>query len=349
MRLSTLLLVFLFIASGVAAFGLWVLPPAGYVLALLLGIWAVRAGHWWAWFLLAFVVCVVLLVLFPPIPTPRCILTRWRCCDNNLKKLALALHCYHDHYGCFPPAVVRSAEGKPVHSWRVLILPYLDCAALYEQYDFSEPWNGPNNRQLVSEMPCCYCCPSAQRKNPEQHVTNYVAVTGPGTFWPPQGAARRQDTKDGMCNTLLLVELNNSDICWMEPRDLSLPNRENPESWPGQIPRGHLRKSGYFVVEKQEGGNVALASGAVFFTRPLSAEGVAALARHSDGRPAGVEKSSTDLPGLPDSYFDTRVERWVSWPHVVGLPLFLLTFLVLLWKAAFARIEKKLPADRPAG
>ena len=47
-------------------------------------------------------------------------------CKCTLNQIGLALHTYHDAYGSFPPAFVRGPDGRPWHSWRVLILPYLD-------------------------------------------------------------------------------------------------------------------------------------------------------------------------------------------------------------------------------
>src|SRR5690349_21111160 len=66
-------------------------------------------------------------------------------CNCNLKQIGLALHNYHDTYGSFPPAYVADAEGRPMHSWRVLILPFIDCNDLYKEYNFSEPWSSPDN------------------------------------------------------------------------------------------------------------------------------------------------------------------------------------------------------------
>src|SRR5579863_9248252 len=81
-------------------------------------------------------------------------------CKNNLKQIGLALHNYHDAFGSFPPAFVADANGKPMHSWRVLILPYLDQLPLYKEYNFSEPWDGPNNSRLLNRMPPAFSCPS---------------------------------------------------------------------------------------------------------------------------------------------------------------------------------------------
>ncbi len=58
---------------------------------------------------------------------------------NGLHLIALALRMYRQDKGCFPPAFVADSSGKPLHSWRTLILPYLDMSALYQAYDFAEP------------------------------------------------------------------------------------------------------------------------------------------------------------------------------------------------------------------
>jgi type II secretory pathway pseudopilin PulG len=71
-------------------------------------------------------------------------------CLNNLRQIALALQNYRDDFGCFPPAYVADDAGKPMHSWRVLILPYMDRKEVYSQYNFNEPWDGPTNSRLNS-------------------------------------------------------------------------------------------------------------------------------------------------------------------------------------------------------
>src|SRR4051812_12260530 len=47
-------------------------------------------------------------------------------CASKLKQIALALHTYADVYHALPPAYTVDAAGKPLHSWRTLILPYMD-------------------------------------------------------------------------------------------------------------------------------------------------------------------------------------------------------------------------------
>lgn len=142
-------------------------------------------------------------------------------CEGHLNQLAMAFYNYHDVYGSFPPAYVADDSGKPMHSWRVLILPFIDERKLYEQYDFSEPWNGPNNSRL--KMPDNFCdkfhCPSGELSSTSSE-TEYVVVTGEPTPFPGAKASTMKQFTDGLENTILLVEITNSNIHWMEPRDL---------------------------------------------------------------------------------------------------------------------------------
>jgi hypothetical protein len=141
-------------------------------------------------------------------------------CQNNLRRITLALHNYHDVYKSFPPAYVADETGKPMHSWRVLILPFLEQKALYDLYRFDEPWDGPNNRQLaaMAMKMKLFECPSDGNAGTGQ--TSYVAVVGPGTAWPGAKSISLSDIQDGSSNTIHIVEVHHSGIHWMEPRDL---------------------------------------------------------------------------------------------------------------------------------
>jgi hypothetical protein len=141
-------------------------------------------------------------------------------CQMNLKQIAVALHNYHDIYGCFPPAYIADKSGRPMHSWRVLILPFLEHKSLYDEYRFDEPWDGPHNRQLADNMPSVFRCPSEPRTNPPSTMTSYLAVVGHETVWPGDKSRTWHDIKDGTSQTLLVAESHGSGIHWMEPRDL---------------------------------------------------------------------------------------------------------------------------------
>ena len=116
--------------------------------------------------------------------------------------------------------MTRGPDGKPWHSWRVLLLPYLEERRLYDRYRFSEPWDGPHNRRLAAEFPTLriYRCPS---ESPDGTSCSYFAIVGDRTMWPPDGATwNPEDAPDGLSKTLQLVEVSDSGVHWMEPRDL---------------------------------------------------------------------------------------------------------------------------------
>jgi hypothetical protein len=116
----------------------------------------------------------------------------------------------------FPPAHILGPDGRPWHSWRVLVLPFIEQHQLFKQYKFDEPWDGPNNRELADRIPKGYSFPDTYRA--KSGVANYLAIVGPGTMWP--GAKPFQgDVQDGSSETILIAENHGLDVHWMEPRD----------------------------------------------------------------------------------------------------------------------------------
>jgi hypothetical protein len=132
----------------------------------------------------------------------------------------LAVANYQSANGTYPPAHVIGPDGRPWHSWRVLILPYLEESELHKEYDFDEPWDGPNNRKLAARMPRLYAFQGFDR--PGNTTTNYLAVVGDETVWPGAKTVSPADVTDGLTTTILMVENLGAGVHWMEPRDLSL-------------------------------------------------------------------------------------------------------------------------------
>ncbi len=139
-------------------------------------------------------------------------------CVNHLKQIGLALHDYHSVYGCFPPAYVADATGKPMHSWRVLITPFMEGSSFYTSYNLAEPWDSPHNRRMVDQYrPSYYECPS---RGVKRVLTSYVMIVGPKTAAPGVHSIKLDDIRDGTDRTILIAEVANVDIPWAEPRDL---------------------------------------------------------------------------------------------------------------------------------
>ncbi|MBT5019775.1 MAG: DUF1559 domain-containing protein, partial [Planctomicrobium sp.] len=122
-------------------------------------------------------------------------------CKNNLKQLGLALHNYHDTYGSFPPAYTVDEAGNRLHSWRTLILPYVDQAPLYETIDLSKPWDDPVNAQAFEASLYAYQCPSATI---EPGQTTYMAIVGDQHAFSETTGREISEIKDGTSNTVMV-------------------------------------------------------------------------------------------------------------------------------------------------
>jgi len=142
-------------------------------------------------------------------------------CVNNLKMLGLAMHNYaSNHQGAFPPAYTTSPDGKPLLSWRVLILPYLEEKSLYEQFKLNEPWDSPHNKMLVSRIPKFYVCPACSPKLKQEGRTTYVVPRGDATIFPGSKSVSLKEITDGTSNTILTLELSKpKGVVWTQPED----------------------------------------------------------------------------------------------------------------------------------
>ena len=175
---------------------------------------------------------------------------------NHMKQIALALHNYHDEYGSFPPAYTKDANGQPLHSWRVLILPYLEQGMLYERFNLEEPWDSPANQAAAGTMPAIYSSPFLETSGAGDH-TPYVAIAGPNTVINTESPMSFSDVTVGASNTVMVVEDMANPVVWTQPVDLSPEEflQRNLDETPGRATLvgtadGALMR--YTEAEKQE-------------------------------------------------------------------------------------------------
>jgi prepilin-type processing-associated H-X9-DG protein len=185
--------------------------------------------------------------------------------QNNLKQLALAVHNYESTFTTLPPAAVYSKDGKPLLSWRVLLLPYLEQETLYNEFKLDEPWDSEHNKKLLDKMPKVFDAPGAKGLKPG--MTVYRAFTGKGTVFEGVKGIRFTDITDGTSNTLLFVEAAEA-VPWTKPDDLPFV--------PGKLPKlGGLFKGGF---------NAAMCDGSVrFFPATIKAKTLEALITRNGG------------------------------------------------------------------
>lgn len=142
-------------------------------------------------------------------------------CVVKLKLLTLALLRYQSEHGALPPAFTVDGQGKPLHSWRVLILPYLgeENKALYGQIRLDEPWDSDYNRQFHASSPKIFRCSS--NKNLEEGSTAYSVILGEDALFDASGAGKdlAAALRRGGVETsrqALIVE-RERPVCWMKP------------------------------------------------------------------------------------------------------------------------------------
>jgi type II secretory pathway pseudopilin PulG len=139
---------------------------------------------------------------------------------NNMRIVSLALMNYEQAFKKFPPAYTVDAEGNKLHSWRTIILPFLEETAVYESIDFSKPWDAPENSAARNAVIRAFDCPSVEL--PPGQTLFQVIVDPRGIFTGPQQTALR-DILDGMSNTILIAQAGKDHaVHWMEPRDMDL-------------------------------------------------------------------------------------------------------------------------------
>ena len=146
---------------------------------------------------------------------------RRRVCVNDMLQLGLAFHNYHAAHGSFPPAYVADKDGKPLLSWRVLILPYFDQhQSLFGQFHLDEAWDGPNNKPLIARMPKVYACPGESGKLAAEGKTTYLVPRGPATIFPGAEGVKLKEITDGLSNTILVVDASDDlAVTWTKPDD----------------------------------------------------------------------------------------------------------------------------------
>jgi hypothetical protein len=168
--------------------------------------------------------------------------------SDDLKQIGLAIHSYYDAYRRLPPAAISSIknrDGKPLLSWRVAILPFIEQAALYREFDLDQPWDHPNNKKLITRMPAQYTLPGTDLT---KGLTHYRALVGPDTMFETikgadgmlQARHRLHTIVDGTSNTIMVVEARDPTI-WTRPDDL-------PYDPKGPLPRFGTTPGGFLAL-----------------------------------------------------------------------------------------------------
>jgi hypothetical protein len=324
--LRTLLLLFVVLGSSLAVFGAWGIAVFGLAVGLAMYVRHVRRLTSLTYPLLAFFCLVGLWLLWRNFEATPSVSYGPPRCYTELHDIAQALQDYHQANGSFPPAYVVDKNGKPLFSWRVLILPYLHRADIYKAFDFTEPWDGLKNKKLSAIQVRAFIWPDDPNASlPGTARTSYLAVVGANAAWTGAQPRKLTDFAGRTHQTIMVAEVVNSDINWAEPRDLSLETLDAAETKPHALPvsSNHGRIADFFFTYDYGGRvNVAMADCS---EHPL----------WLGSRSTENLRKLLQIGGFKEASYDPAVRT--NWPNIAALAVWLLSVGTLLTQAVRSR------------
>jgi hypothetical protein len=328
-RIWTIFYVFALFAAAMATFGAIGIVAAAIVLLFWFAIYAHRRPLTvLEWICVCGIVLLLVALLASPVKVSYSLHGH---CRSNLRNLALAVLGYEWQHGTLPPAYVDD-RGAPIWSWRALVLPQLERTDVFEQIDFTKPWDSvvaPNNSAAASTDIDVFRCPS----HPATLITgttDYVAVTGERTAWPGHRGRKLKEITDPKSHTILLMEIDGQGISWAEPYDARFDQAVRLLTNPSyQVvhkyrPMGGLAQT---LGKSGAGIHVAMADGSVhFLSLPLPKDLAVALLT--------IDGNEGDLHNMLDDYTLPRLDLGKCY----SLGVFV---LLAILPAAFMRRHKR--------
>lgn len=205
------------------------------------------------WVAVGLLLLLILIALLLPAISMSREAARRAVCSNNLKNIMVAMNNYHAKYGSYPPAYTVDKQGRRMHSWRVLLLEFLD-RKLYAKYNFGQPWDSSENLAVAKMMKRGgpYRCPSEgygpDGQPPDMQATSYVMLVGSQAFSSGPTGRNINEITDGLAYTISVVEMSPSGIGWTEPRDLEVSKMSFEVNDPDHSGIRSCHSNGAYVV-----------------------------------------------------------------------------------------------------
>ncbi|HQR08953.1 MAG TPA: DUF1559 domain-containing protein [Gemmatales bacterium] len=150
---------------------------------------------------------------------------------SNMRQLMIAMHNYHNDFNMLPP-VMSMKDGKPLHSWRVHILPYIEEDKLYKQLKLDEPWDSEHNKKVFESnpMPKFFEHPhlrdGASKKTYYQVFYSKADNKNSAAFRPDKKLTLGQlAVQDGNSNTIAMAE-HGKPVLWFQPEDIEFDSEK---------------------------------------------------------------------------------------------------------------------------
>lgn len=262
-------------------------------------------------------------------------------CENNLRQIGIAVRNYWDIHGCYPPICTYDKSGRPLHSWRSLLEPFLSNSS-FAKCNYNEPWDSPSNREFLADRLTVYKCPMDQTAcAPNSTATSYVAIVGKRATWrhgkaesPSHESPNHENTDQKLPNqaadAFLVIEMHDSRIQWTEPKDIDFD--DVPALMSIAAKSSHTRDHGYFYCQTPAV-NAVLVHGDMVFLFPWDSRTSVLTGLLPPEERRRIERSRF----MYSPYSELRREELrVHWPHLVGLPIWILAVTLLVYQGIVA-------------
>jgi hypothetical protein len=151
---------------------------------------------------------------------------------NSMRGVLLTLYNWSDVYDTLPPATITNKKGLAISSWRYWTTPFFESPPHWPHV--RDPWDAPENQETRQVRYGLFCWSEVETRAvggpidtgvwtedapPEAFYTNIFAITGPGTAFEAGKQVRLKDLPDSL---ILIVEVRNSGVHWMQPGDFDI-------------------------------------------------------------------------------------------------------------------------------
>jgi hypothetical protein len=133
---------------------------------------------------------------------------------NNMQSIHLGLEAYQETFKRLPTDIL-DAKGKPILSWRMLLLPYIEHGFLHKEFKLNEPWDSPHNLKLAEKIPWIYESPVFGSSRHQSHI---CMVRGKDTYLGlnPHPFIKASDPL--RARAIIMVDLDDSQaVTWTKP------------------------------------------------------------------------------------------------------------------------------------
>lgn len=235
------------------------------------------------------IIAAMMAILVPAVQKVRAAANRM-VCQNNLRQHAIALQNYESTFSRFPSGTMPNPDLPPEQrlSFHVALVPYMECDNLYKLFALNEAWDSDRNVGVLAHRKFkrnqCPMWIDEQKADPDLTasghlaVTHYVGVAGVGAdaATRPAGApgigvfgydraTKMDDVKDGLENTLMLIETGHDLAPWVRggPGTVRAVGVDD-----GQFGNTHFRGGGLFSQRRSAEFYVVMCDGSVRVMQP---------------------------------------------------------------------------------